>query len=85
METFVSSLLQPAGLVVGFLAALLLGISQQSASGDAAIGTVEQRSGRRIEHSFVILRYPRLWSSGIYLLIVGFALQFAGYILERVR
>jgi hypothetical protein len=28
METFVSPLLQPAGLVVGFLAALFLGISQ---------------------------------------------------------
>jgi len=85
METFVSPLLQPAGLVVGFLAALFLGISQQSVSGDAAIGTVDQKSGRRIEYSFVILRYPRLWSSGIYLLIVGFGLQLAGYILERMR
>jgi len=28
METFVSPLLQPAGLVVGFLAALFLGISK---------------------------------------------------------
>jgi hypothetical protein len=43
METFVSPLLQPAGLVVGFLAALFLGISQQSASG-AALGTVEQKA-----------------------------------------
>jgi hypothetical protein len=78
METFVSPLLQPAGLVVGFLAALFLGIAQQSASGDAAIGTVEQKSGRRIEYSFVILRYPRLWSSGIYLLIVGFGASIGG-------
>jgi hypothetical protein len=85
METIVSSLLQPAGLAVGFLAALFLAISQQSASGGAAIGTVEQTSGRRMEYSFVILRFPRLWSSGIYLLIVGFALQFAGYILEGMR
>jgi hypothetical protein len=78
METFVSPLLQPAGLVAGFLAALFLGISQQSASGEAAIGTVEQKSGRRIEYSFVILRYPRLWSSGIYLLIAGFGASIGG-------
>jgi hypothetical protein len=39
----------------------------------------------RANWTFVILRYPRLWSSGIYLLVVGFALHFAGYILERMH
>ena len=50
METFVSPLLQPAGLVVGFLAALFLGISQQKRLGGGCDwnGRTEKRKAHRI-------------------------------------
>jgi hypothetical protein len=83
MAASLSAVLQPAGLFVGFLAAVFLAISQY-ASETAADGTFD-RSRSPVEHSLVALRYPRLWSSGIVLLFVGFALQLAGYIAERMR
>jgi hypothetical protein len=83
MAASLSAVLQPAGLFVGFLAAVFLAISQY-ASETAADGASD-RSGRSVENSLVALRYPRLWSSGIVLLFVGFALQLAGYIAERMR
>jgi hypothetical protein len=55
------------------------GVVQQLLKGEQTL----RRS--RASWTFVILRYPRLWSSGIYLLVVGFALHFAGYILERMH
>jgi hypothetical protein len=50
METLVSPLLQPAGLVVGFLAALFLGISQQKRLGGCCDwnGRTEKRKAHRI-------------------------------------
>ena len=45
------------------------------------IGTVDTRSGRPRQSSFVILHHPRLWWWGIVLLILGFALQAVGVFL----
>jgi len=73
--------LQLVGLVVSFIGALFLGVAQQGAGEDAVIGTVDTRSGRPRQSSFVILHHPRLWWWGIVLLILGFALQAVGVFL----
>lgn len=76
--------LQLGGLAVSFLAALFLAISQRGTS-HAVQATVDKTSGRQRESSFVILRFPRLWSAGIVLLTIGFALQITGYSLTLTK
>lgn len=67
--------LQIAGLVVGFLGALFLTISQRP--GDIFSGGP---GGREV--AYVVLKYPWLWTGGLWLLCGGFGLQGASIVMS---
>jgi hypothetical protein len=65
-------LMQVVGVTGGFNGALFLVVSQQA--GAPMLGHLKDG---RIE-SWVVLRYPRLWLTGLILLTVGFVVQLVG-------
>ena len=67
--------LQLVGLLVGFVAAIFMAISQ--GPGGITHGT------ERGEAPYIILARPRLWRWGLYLLSVAFVFQLASLILHR--
>jgi hypothetical protein len=67
-----------AGLLVGFLGALFLTISQVPGS------VYEGRPGDREERAYIVLRHPCLWKWGLGLLCGAFALQLAALLFARV-
>ena len=68
--------LQMGGLLIGFVGALFLTISQRPGG-----GVYEGRP--RGEVPYLVLEYPRLWLWGLRLLCAGFLLQFAHLICSR--
>jgi sodium--glutamate symport carrier gltS len=77
-----ASVLQAGGLVAGFLAAFFLAKAQQESN--ALMDGRETSTGMR-EYKVVVLFHPSLWSWGLYLLVIGFVLQLAGFTAERWR
>lgn len=75
----VSWWLQFGGLVLGFIGAFLLTISQQ-----ATRDSVEGRADGR-EVGFVLLERPGLWRLGLALVCVGFLLQATSMLLPALR
>jgi hypothetical protein len=69
--------LQLAGLLVGFVGALLVTVSQRSGK-----NAFEGRAAGE-EVAYVVLEYPRLWTSGLWLLSAGFVLQLISLNLTR--
>ncbi len=69
---------QLIGLLVGFLGALFLTISQRPGGG--VYGGLPRR-----EVAYLVLEYPRLWGRGLWLLCAGFVMQLAALFLTGSR
>ncbi len=59
---------QLAGLVIGFIGAMFVTVSQRPGG-----GAFEGRPGGEVP--YVVLEYPLLWKLGLWLLSTGFLLQ----------
>jgi hypothetical protein len=66
--------LQLAGLIVGFAGALLLTISQRP-------GEIYQGTSKG-EVAYIVLAHPRLWKTGLWLLVAGFVIQLLGQVVR---
>ena len=65
--------LQIAGLVVGFVRALLVTVTQRPGGISDVVGGKES--------FYVVMAYPRLWRLGLCLLSIGFVIQLIGEVL----
>ena len=76
--------LQIAGLVVGFAGALLLALAQREGDIEQVFGRTIQEAAMARGRRYIVLAYPCAWTTGLWLLTIGFFLQGAGMIWEKI-
>jgi hypothetical protein len=82
--TWLAPWLQLEDFVASFVAALFLSIAQQVPRGGGVAEGRRDARGRELLLDYIVLRYARLWRSGLLLLIGGFLLQLVGYSIVTV-